>query len=603
MSLPASLPPIAPRLALSPALRLSLSPSSALRLRLIALLLLAALTTLVARAQLALTPSTTEGPYYPFNSSQRLDTTALVNADNDLTQVGTSTTRASGTRLILSGTLVNTAGAAIAGAKIELWEADNNGVYYHSADSTYARRDANFQSYGTTTTDTAGAWSFRTIKPGLYTGRIRHFHFMVRLNGTAVLTSQFMFEEDRATFSGDNVAQPLVAAGTIDRTVLVTTTGTDALDGATALFASKQIVINAAATGSTAAAPVITAQPAAAAVTVGDTVTLAVTATSTAALAYQWRRDGTALAGATTATLTLPAITAAQAGSYTVVVSNSAGSITSNAALVTVSAASPASASSIVNLSVRSYLPSANSSLTAGFVIQSASGKRILVRAVGPTLGTFGVANALADPRVEVYDASAAKLAENDSWDSSLATTFASLGAFALPAGSKDAALTVTLPAGAGTAVVRGTEAGIVLVEAYDTASLAASKLVNLSARASVGAADSVLIAGFSLNGTGSKRLLIRAVGPRLADLGVGGVLANPKLELFSATGTVLAANDDWPAALAATFTTAGAFSLTNGSKDAAVVVTLPAPGSYTVAVSGVDGATGEALVELYDLP
>ncbi len=215
-------------------------------------------------AQLALTPSTTEGPYYPFNSTQRLDTTALVNADNDLTQVGANITRASGTRFLLSGTLVNTAGAAIAGAKIELWEADNNGVYHHSADNTYSRRDANFQSYGTTTTDAAGNWSFRTINPGLYTGRIRHFHFMVRLNGTAVLTSQFMFEEDRASFAGDNVAQPLLAAGTIGRTLLSPATGLDSLEGATALLAAKQIVIHATGTitVTSASAPVITAQPA-----------------------------------------------------------------------------------------------------------------------------------------------------------------------------------------------------------------------------------------------------------------------------------------------------------------------------------------------------
>jgi hypothetical protein len=111
-----------------------------------------------------------------------------------------------------------------------------------------------------------------------------------------------------------------------------------------------------------------------------------------------------------------------------------------------------------------------------------------------------------------------------------------------------------------------------------------------------------VLIAGFGIGGTGSKRLLIRAIGPRLAALGLTGALADPKLEVYNAHGTLLAANDDWAAALAPMFAGAGAFALETGSKDAAIVVTLTAGASYTVAVSGVNGATGEALVELYDL-
>ncbi|HEY1106976.1 MAG TPA: hypothetical protein VGE76_00040, partial [Opitutaceae bacterium] len=196
-----------------------------------------------------------------------------------------------------------------------------------------------------------------------------------------------------------------------------------------------------------------------------------------------------------------------------------------------------------------------------------------------------------------------AKVGENDSWDSSLASTFAQVGAFSLPTGSKDAALTVTLPGGAGTAQVTGTDAGVALFEAYDTASLAASKLINLSARASVGAADSALIAGFSINGAGTKRLLVRAIGPRLVDFGVTGTLSDPRLDIYNSAGTLVASNDNWLAANTSAFTQAGAFALTTGSRDAVVVVTLPAGASYTVIVTGVDGATGQAMVEIYDLP
>lgn len=566
--------------------------------RLLSLALVVTLSATAARAQLTRTPETTEGPYYIFNSTQRLDTAWLVGADNDLTLAGGSATRASGTPLLLSGQLVNLAGAPVAGAIIEIWQTDNNGIYYHSGNS-YQARDPNFQFFGTSQTDAGGNYSFRTVKPGLYTGRIRHIHFKIKLNGTTLTTSQLMFEEDRAQFASDMVAAQL---GTGIGPVLINpVAGTDAVGGSV-LVATRQLVVNA--TGTAAAgAPVITAQPAAASVSTGDTATLSVTATSATAVAYQWRKDGVALTGATTATLALGPVTSLNAGVYTVVITNASGATTSNAAALAVLAATPTSTAALTNLSVRSYLPSGSATLTAGFVIQSAGGKRMLVRAVGPALSSLGVAGALADPRLEVYDATSTKTAENDTWDPSLGTMFAQLGAFALPSGSKDAALTVTLPAGVGTAQVSGTAAGVVLVEAYDTASTAASRLVNLSARSTVGAADSSLIAGFAINGTGTKRLLIRAVGPKLGEFGVTGVLADPKLEIFNAAGTVVASNDDWPAALAATFAQAAAFAFTNGSKDAAVAVTLPAGASYTAVVTGANGATGEALVEIYELP
>lgn len=194
------------------------------------------------------TPSATEGPFYPFNSGQRLDTRALAKAGNDLTLVPGKTKRASGTRFLLSGTLVNISGTAIAGAKIEIWEADNNGVYYYEGPggppNDFADIDPNFQHYGSTITDSSGAWSFRTIKPGKYEGRVRHFHYKVKIGDTTVLTSQFVFEEDRSSFADDMVADELVREGTIDLAVLNPSSGVDPEDNATALIASKQIVVD-----------------------------------------------------------------------------------------------------------------------------------------------------------------------------------------------------------------------------------------------------------------------------------------------------------------------------------------------------------------------
>lgn len=572
-------------------------PSPLVRAAVAALLALAGLVAAPrASAQLTRTPALTEGPYYTFNSSQRLS--APTDQDNDLTTIGTSTTRASGTLFLLSGQLVNTAGTPVPNAVIELWQADNGGVYYHSADSLVSRRDTAFQGFGQTTTDASGNYAFRTVRPGLYTGRIRHFHFKVKMNGSEVLTSQFVFEDQRASFSSDNVAGTLSGAS-LEAIVINPVNGTDS-SGATAQLASKQIVVNVTVTA-TGTAPTITASPSPGAVAPGDSISFAVAATGTAPLTYQWRKDGVAIAGATSATYVIGSATSASAGQYTAVVTNAAGSATSATAALLVT--TPTNGNALVNLSTRAYLPSSSGVIIAGFVVQGTDGKRVLVRAVGPALADFNVAGAVADPRLEVFDTAGNPLASNDSWDSALATTFSSLGAFALPSGSKDAALTVNLVNGGATAQVRGTAAGVALVEAYDTASSATSKLINLSSRAFVGTDSAVLVAGFVLNGTGGRRLLIRGVGPRLANFGVTGTLANPKLEIYNAAGVKLAENDNWDATLASTFTKVGAFDLVAGSNDAALLVTLPAGASYTAVVTGVGGLTGEALVELYDVP
>ena len=116
-----------------------------------------------------------------------------------------------------------------------------------------------------------------------------------------------------------------------------------------------------------------------------------------------------------------------------------------------------------------------------------------------------------------------------------------------------------------------------------------------------MGTGDDILIAGFTVSGTGNKPLLIRAVGPTLAAFGVGGTLADPKLEIYNAQGVKVTENDTWSAGLSTTFASVGAFPLTAGSRDAALLTSLP-PGSYTAQIRGADGGTGEALVEIYEL-
>jgi hypothetical protein len=254
--------------------------------------------------------------------------------------------------------------------------------------------------------------------------------------------------------------------------------------------------------------------------------------------------------------------------------------------------------------------------LIVGFVIGgagTAGGRSILLRGVGPTLNRFGVSGTLTDPEIEVWRAGR-RAAGNDNWGGaeSLATAFASAGAFAFTTpGSRDAALLLPdATPDAYSVIVRGVggTSGIALAEVYDTTAprvppTPEARLINLSARATVGGGDDLVIAGFVLTGTGTRRVLLRAVGPTLADFGVAGALGNPQLTVHR-DGSAIAANDDWGGgpALRAAFADAGAFQLPPASADAALLLTL-SPGSYTAQVVSAGGPPGIALVEIYELP
>jgi sugar lactone lactonase YvrE len=133
------------------------------------------------------------------------------------------------------------------------------------------------------------------------------------------------------------------------------------------------------------------------------------------------------------------------------------------------------------------------------------------------------------------------------------------------------------------------------------------SRMIQVSTRATIGAGGDVVISGFVVEGTAAKTLLVRAVGPTLSAFGVTNALADPQVALYGAASatTPIASNDNWggDAAVAAATPAAGAFALANAtSKDAALLVTL-APGTYTTRVSGVGGATGSVLLEIYEVP
>ncbi len=360
--------------------------------------------------------------------------------------------------------------------------------------------------------------------------------------------------------------------------------------------------------------PFVLAQPASETVTAGQSVTWNAQAYGTGPFTYQWNKNGAAISGATNATFALYDTGMTDAGKYTVTITNAAGSYITSAATLTVNDVQRPTgpAAWISNLSVRANM-SSGQTMIVGFTVQDGS-EDILVRAAGPWLTTtfpqwFSPTSVMSDPRLAYYpNGSASATVTNDNWDSGLMTTFATVGASPFTLGSNDAALVQTITGANNTVWVQGTGPGYVLVEGYGLTKTGAPRLTNISARNHVGTGADILIAGFVLKGTGTKKLLIRGIGPRLNELwGIPGVLANPLLEVHDSADQVLASNAGWDSTtLAPIFDKVGAYQFTPGSNDAAMVVTLPASAqgtAYTAQVKGADGGSGEAVVEVYEVP
>lgn len=258
--------------------------------------------------------------------------------------------------------------------------------------------------------------------------------------------------------------------------------------------------------------------------------------------------------------------------------------------------------------------------MIGGFIIEGSQDKQLLIRAVGPQLGEFGVPGNLVDPSLEIYrSGETTPILSNVNWNDNgnaaeIQSTSQELGAFALADDSKDAVLLVTLAPGGYTAAVTGVDGatGVGLVEIYDADDGSAPvDVINISTRGNVGTDADILIAGFVIGGDRSQTVLVRGVGPTLASFGVVGTITDPSLKILRNLGAGatedVAENDNWGDAaniseIPSATVKVGAFALETGSGDAVILVTLP-PGVYTANLSGVAGATGNGLVEVYRVP
>ena len=257
----------------------------------------------------------------------------------------------------------------------------------------------------------------------------------------------------------------------------------------------------------------------------------------------------------------------------------------------------------LLNISTRLRVQRGENALIGGFILTGSEPKRVIVRAIGPSLANAGVEGALQDMTLDLFNAAGEIIASNDDWKH---TQQSELEATTIPPDDdRESAIVTTLTANNAsyTAVVRGKSdaTGIGLVEVYDLAQSADSKLANISTRGFVETGEQVMIGGFIAGGgNGSARVVVRAIGPSLANAGVAGALQDPTLQLVDANGSEIRANDDWKESQQGELE---ALQIAPGSDyESALVVTLSG-GNYTAVVRGKDGGTGVGLVEVYNVP
>lgn len=357
-------------------------------------------------------------------------------------------------------------------------------------------------------------------------------------------------------------------------------------------------------------APTITVQPFSLIAAPDDRVLLQVIPTDPGDSVFQWSRGGTEIPGETSSILDLGAVASTDAGVYQAYVYNTVGGVWSDEAMVQVV---PGADSRLSNISTRGRVEGVSQIMIPGFVVEGSSPLSTLFRGVGPTLDEFDVQGFIPNPRLEVIGSSGT-LATNDNWGDApnvndIITATANVGAFELVPGSDDAAVLMNLVAGSYTAKVTGVNgsAGVALVEVYEDAEATTpARLINISNRGTVGTGSAVMIPGFVIRGDAARAVLIRGVGPTLADFDVPDTLEDPGLVLYQGQ-EIVNLNDDWQDApnadeIEIAAGVVGAFLLSDGSKDAAILTVLP-PGRYTAVVEGADDGVGTALVEVYLVP
>jgi uncharacterized delta-60 repeat protein len=341
--------------------------------------------------------------------------------------------------------------------------------------------------------------------------------------------------------------------------------------------------------------PAIALPPQSRAVPAGGTATFSASVMGPGPFQYQWFKDEVPVIGATAGTLTLAAVRATDGGRYRVMVTNAAGSVTSEPATLTVEESG-----------LRGSQASAHQAglLGGAFTLEGSTPKVMLVRAIGPALAGLGVVDFAPNPSLRIIRTDDETVfAANEDWEdaanaTAVAAMAAQIGALPLLPGGKDAAVLATFPPGSyRLSVDVSGGGGTVNLEIFESDTT--PRLVYLATLAQVGSAG--VSHGFVVSQVSPGRTyLVRALGPAL---GGADALGNPRLTVFAGQ-TPLAANDDWAGAdrISALGHLAGAMPLPAGSRDAALEFVPPAAGIYTAQVTGIGGAQGLTLIEIFEL-
>lgn len=261
-----------------------------------------------------------------------------------------------------------------------------------------------------------------------------------------------------------------------------------------------------------------------------------------------------------------------------------------------------------LNISTRLRVETGDNVMIGGFIVAGNQPKNVALRGIGPSLGGVGITDALDDPTLELRAANGILLFQNDNWqdDPAQAAQLISLGL--APQNPNESGIVATLQPGASyTAILAGANdgAGVGLVEIYDVNPTANSQLANISTRGFVQTGDNVMIGGFILGGSppeaGNTGIVVRGIGPSLAQFGLSNLLADPTLQVRDSNGALLISNDDWqddPLQAAQM----NAHGLAPQDPDeSGIFATLP-PGAFTAILAGTSGGTGIGLVEIYNL-
>jgi hypothetical protein len=290
---------------------------------------------------------------------------------------------------------------------------------------------------------------------------------------------------------------------------------------------------------------------------------------------------------------------------------------TSTFAITATADTPPTPISELSNISTRALVQTGENVVIGGFIVQGSETKRVIIRAIGPELAQYGVPNPLFNPTLELHNGMGALIASNDNWTHTIIGGIITsnqvrdiMNSGYAPGDGRESAIIADLPPGNYTAIVRGVNntTGVALVEVYDLSPENGSILHNISSRAFVQTDANVMIGGFIVRGTQSKKVIVRAIGPSLTQYGVPNALPDPTLELHDHTGALIASNDNWQ------HTIIGGIIMSDQVKDirdsglapghpseSAIIATLP-PGNYTAIVRARNIVVGVALVEVYDL-